>query len=680
MSRRSVAANCVEILRALLPDDDRELKSAARSLSELASAAHESKDSARFSQAIRCLESDLRVISQVTTNEASEQLYSLSHDYLVRPIQSWLAAQDNSTWQGRARQRLTLMAGRYARKSSRDNLLGVWDWFVATIAVSKSRRSTEQSRVLRASRTRAMAWLSVFAVGITLIAFLGVSVRTESIRAFENQRIAVNNDIYSFLNTKSSELETLFPRLQNNLRIAKKEIEGLLPVENPNQKRRQILLKGLLGAKVAMEDIDESVSKSDLGELDLWKTYLNNKSHRDVVVDYLQDKNHSNSFAEWQWLFLVLQDYRLLQHILDADDPAVKAYEVLAFAAQDEPPFLNPDVRASVARNLIESGKTEDITFHTKMNLATHIIGLDAFQKNLVPEALLDYLESTKTDTKRSKAMTAQWFLSNLEGSRIIAPPTEPSEEWRIDEPIQGLPFAMIRIPEGELTYEINGAKGKKEIEMMMDDNIWMASEEVSSGMVDAFFREFPMLRDADWVSDVSNDLGASNIEAPTVLKFCNWLSAKAGLEQVYAFGAGQSEIVPIANFSEIYIDVTADGYRLPTLDEFRYASIHGNYESFWTKVATKEMMRRFDPKSNGPNPTFANYPNAWGFLGLRGNLWEMVVDNQFNLSVSLSGEGVQLWNVPIPFDTISDSKKRTNGFRLVQGAIEYQAIKRTKK
>ncbi len=680
MSRRSVAEVCVAILRTLLPDDDRELKSAAKSLSELANAAHESQKSVRFTQAIRCLENDLRLISPISFNEGEEHLYSLAHDYLVRPIQNWLAAQDNSTWQGRARQRLNLMASRYARKPSRDNLLGVWDWFVATAAVSKSKRSAEHNRVLRASGARAIAWLSVFSIGITLITLLGASARTESIRAFENQRIAVNNDIYSFLNTRPSELQTILRRLQNNFGIAKKEIEGLLPVENPNQQRRQVLLRGLLGAKVSIEDIDESVSKSDLGELDVWKTYLNNESHRNEVVNYLQVKQPSNSFAEWQWLFLVRQDYRLLQQILDADDPEVEAYKVLAFAAQEEAPFLNSQVRASVAHKLIEAGKVQDDTYDMMMNLAAHLLGLDKLQKELVPKPLLDYLESTESETTRSKAMTAQWFLSNLEGRRMIAPPSKPSKEWRIDEPIKGLPFAMLHIPEGALTYEITGTKGKKEFGIVMSDNIWMAREEVSNGLVDAFFSEFPMFRESDWVSEVSNDFGASNVAAPTALRFCNWLSDKAGLEQVYLFGTDKPDNQQIVNFVGIAIDIYADGYRLPTFDEFRFASIHGDYESFWTKIGTKEMMQRFDPRSNGPNPTFANYPNAWGFLGLRGNLWEMVVDNQNQICISMSGEGINLWNVPIPFVEISDSKKQTNGFRLIQGSIANPTSIRNKK
>lgn len=680
MSRRSVAAICVEILRALLPDDDRELKSAAKSLSDLASAAHESKDSVRFSQAIRCLEYDLRIISSIATNEVEEPLYSLAHDYLVRPIQNWLAAQDNSSWQGRARQRLSLMASRYARKPRGENLLGAFDWLLASLAVSKSQRSSEQGRVLRASGRRAAAWLSVFAIGFSMIVILGVSARTESIRAFENHRTAVINDIYSFLNTKPAELDKLLQRLQNNVQIAKKEIEGLLPVENLNQKRRQVLLRGLLDAKVAIEDIDESVSKSDLGELELWNTFLNNKLHRDLVVHYLKENKSSSSFAEWQWLFLVQQDYRLLYQILDADDPAVEVYKVLAFAAQEESPFLNPEVRAKVARNLIENIKAQDSSYETIMNLSAHLLGLDTLQKELFSKPILDYLESTKSDSERSKAMTAQWFLSNLEGKRIMAPPSKSSDEWRIDEPIKGLPFAMLHIPEGALTYEIKGAKGNKEFGIVMSDNIWMAREEVSIGLVDAFFREFPMFRESDWVSEVSNDFGASNIAAPTALRICNWLSDKAGLEQVYLFGTDKPDNQQIVNFVGIAIDTYADGYRLPTFDEFRYASIHGDYESFWTKIATKEMMQRFDPKSNGPNPTFANYPNAWGFLGLRGNLWEMVVDNQYQICISMSGEGINLWNVPVPFVQVSDSKKRTNGFRLVQGSIENPTSIRNKK
>ena len=177
-----------------------------------------------------------------------------------------------------------------------------------------------------------------------------------------------------------------------------------------------------------------------------------------------------------------------------------------------------------------------------------------------------------------------------------------------------------------------------------------------------------------------AESLRAVMLVAATVLKFCNWLSDKAGLKQVYSFGTDKPDNRKIENFAGISIDVFANGYRIPTLDEFRFASIHGDYESFWTKIATKEMMRRFNPKTKGPNPTFATYPNAWGFLGLRGNLWEMVVDNEYQISVSVSGEGIQLWNVAVPFPEISDSKKSTNGFRLVQGAIENPKIKPNKK
>ncbi len=674
MSRRSVANVCIEILRVLLPVDDRELKSASKSLSELASAANETMDSVRFTQSIRCLSFDLRIISPTANAHSSEQHFTLAHDYLVRPIQSWLSAQDNSTWQGRARQRLSMIASRYQREPNRVNLLGIWDWLLATMAVSKMRRSVEQDKVMRASGARAIAWLSVFAVGIASFATLIVSARRESIRATENLRTAANNDIYSFLNTKSRELQTPLRRLQDNARIAKKEIEGLLPIENVDQQRRQILLKALLGAKVAIDDIDQMVSKSDLGELELWKAYLSNKSNRERVLQFLQNSKSTTISAEWHWLFLVQREYQLLQQIQEADDPGIELYKVLAFAAKDESPFLDRSARAKVAKDLIEAGSSHDSNYEAKMNLAAHLIGMDEIQKDGVPQTLVDYLQSTKSDKDRSKAMTAQWFLSKLEGQRVIGPPVESSQEWRMDEPIAGLPFVMIHIPEGALTFEIKDTKGSKRFGIALNDNVWMAREEVSSGLVGAFFTEFPPFRESDWPTEVSNELGATNMLVPTVLHFFNWLSDKSGLEKVYAFEAEKDDSRRFEYFPKISINAYANGYRLPTFDELRYAGIHGDYESFWTSIATDEMLIRIAPPPKSPILTYAIYPNAWGFQGATGSLHEMVVNNPWNIALARTNGGqIQTWNNPIPCIDKTISKLSIAGFRIVQGAIENQ-------
>ncbi len=672
MSRRSVANVCIEILRVLLPVDDRELKSASKSLSELASSANETIDSVRFTQSIRCLSFDLRIISPTTNAHSSEQHFTLAHDYLVRPIQSWLSAQDNSTWQGRARQRLSMIASRYQREPSRVNLLGIWDWLLATMVVSKMRRSVVQDNVLRASGTRAIAWLSVFAVGIASFATLGVSARNESIRVVENQRTAASNDIYSFLNIKSRQLQSSFQRLKDNARIAKKEIEGLLPLDNVDQQRRQVLLKALLGSKVAIEDIDQAVSKSDLGELELWTVYLSKKSNRELVLPFLQKSKSTTVCAEWHWLFLVQREDVLLQKIQEADDPGIELYKLLSFAAQDEAPFLDQSVRAKVANDLIEAGKTQGPTYDTRMNLAAHLIGMDEFQKDNVPKQLVDFLEATKSDKNRSKALTSQWFLSVLDGQRVIGPPADSSQEWRMDEPIAGLPFVMIHIPEGALTFEIKDTKGSKQFGIAMNDNVWMAREEVSSGLVDAFFTDFTTFRDSDWPTDVSNELGATNMLVPTVLHFFNWLSDKAGLEKVYAFETEKDDARRFEYFPKISINAYANGYRLPTFDELRYVGIHGDYESFWTKIATDEMLIRIAPSPKSPISTYAIYPNAWGFQGATGSLYEMIVYNQWNIALArTSGRQIQTWNNPIPCVNETNSKLSVAGFRIVQGAIE---------
>jgi hypothetical protein len=250
-------------------------------------------------------------------------------------------------------------------------------------------------------------------------------------------------------------------------------------------------------------------------------------------------------------------------------------------------------------------------------------------------------------------------------------PPKQANETWRLDEPIVGLPFKMIRIPEGAVTYEVAGAKAKKKYGIVIKEDIWMASEESCRGLVDAFFSEFPSLRDEDWKTDLSKDLAASNLVVPTILRLCNWLSDKAGLERVYSFESQADGLRTVENFPEIAIDPYANGYRLPTFDELRFAGIHGDFDSFWDMIATKGMMERLASAPSSTSPTYTLYPNAWGFQGITGNMMEIVTDSDWKIGLMTGHSQIQLWNSFTSFRGELSSKIEVAGFRVVQGRIE---------
>ena len=140
----------------------------------------------------------------------------------------------------------------------------------------------------------------------------------------------------------------------------------------------------------------------------------------------------------------------------------------------------------------------------------------------------------------------------------------------------------------------------------------------------------------------------------------------------MYSFEPEKKGHRPVENFPEISIDTQANGYRLPTFDELRFAGIHGDFKTFWTKIATDGMLARINPPPNSSIPTYSLYPNAWGFHAVTGNFAEMVVDNQWNIGLAATGGAkIQLWNDTVPFTGELSSKIPITGFRIVQGPIE---------
>ena len=668
ISHRSVEPICREILRALLPQMPVNTKSVATSKQALNELVCRTGSQVEFEQAMRVLESELRLISAVGQGVDSKPLYSLTHDYLVKPTRDWILNHEQSTWQGRARSRLTSLAARHDFEPTYRNLPSVTEWFAIQTAVPPSRRTEPEKQLMRsASRVVYAKLLSVVAAVSILLGGIGLIVRAQSeVWQAERNRALIAVDL--FIASKPDGLELAQKGVLSLNRLCSREFANKQYLGEPDFDHRLTLLGALLGANLDPKRVVTAIDESEVVVQPVWRTAFARAPLRDSALKAMS--TDATLSARMHWLFLANQDFRTLNAIEQSDDPSpiVLCHQIVACALEES--NSTADWNSAKLEKLVAQ-KPMDSELHAMLTL---LLGLVSKSAPSEPQRI----ERQAVASQAAIAMPAQWFIEKSKNSIVEFAPALPDEsDWRIERPLPGVSIPMIRLPAGELVYtqrSTTGDLGKQISLIVIDDGVWVAQDRVPFSLASLFWESQPQQNEFE----IRNKRGLATFTSrKAVYMFCNWLSIAANYEPVYEFGDSSAREIDsdIGDTSNaVFQNVLSNGFRIPSSEERIYfatcaeqsevlGKLYSNVKMF-DSIRTETMTYKKPLRA-----AFLSTPSPWGIKNLFSFPPELsIVENDLKrLAVSPLSD-IPLKNVA--FIPTSESSIGQYGFRLVRGPI----------
>lgn len=617
MSRRTYLEPCHELLRAILPDADLELKASSQTKSDWIAAAGLS-ESAETSEAIEVLVNDLRVITTSSSSSNNQTSYHLTHDYLVRPLRVWLADSDRINWRGRARMKLKELAKSYERTSSPRHLPSTLEWAAIAIAVPSKKRQVNETRLMQRANMQVGMRLTALLLGVGLF---GTAIGTAIHRTIAaNQSVVekVDSQLAAALNVESSSLDSTVSELKKTFEIAKARAKGLPPSRNDHEELRRLYVQQVLGLKPSLAEIAKVLPPADRLELALLVRSIEESQQFAELCRQGANASDTRIITHLVYMGLLSGNRDLFLPIKDCQDAKSAGIDFLSFATERIEDFEDESHIGLMLQNL-ESEKDPNCVY-----ILISLLGLMEKPESVKQIRTSKFiLQKMLVRDELVVSSAASWLLNRL-GEDVEVPKVDSSlsRDWFVIEPLPN-----SRIVLGALNDE---------------RTTWLSQSEINSELFRLFIEEYEtpeMIQGIDKEKfPTSPKLPAGWLNPKDAILFCNWLSSK--LEMPAAYHVGETEPVnrdwihcEISKSEHIYFDPASAGIRIPTSDELflsaRFEVSH--LPSLLKSPKLMEWIANFNYGNRDPRVrlTGEGLPNPLGFSDCIGNLSELILDNQ---------------------------------------------------
>lgn len=629
-----------ELLRALLPEPGASIKGTAKSRTELLRKSGYTSCPREFAELMTILDKKLRLITPIAQEDnrvdqddhevvASDQLYQLTHDYIVPSLSEWLTWKQKETRRGRAELRLVERSALWNSYPENRHLPSLWEYVNISLLTTSSNWTDSQRRTVRRAGRIHRRRFAAGLIGVLIMAAMiqGVTSRFQHRNLVKRIHTAVAASSKSRGEMVASAIEDL---KQDGFRrdLVLRELRSQYADASGGEK---------LGLAYALAHFDDGQANYLARQI----KYAPVNESKNLIHALKGDPTRANEAlisasevcdanADWSYKArLALVALHLGNEALAARMCRLSSDPIQRTTFIDELRSWHGDL--AMLSNVVVN--TDSPGLRSALSL-----GLGAASENGVSEKAWEQVWTDwYQNASDSGTHSASRFALERCGVQLleVEPSSNPhsGKEWW--QPISDL--TMVLVPPGK--FERQGHRVRVRA-------FWISDREVSRQLFLRFLddkqysnlhaNEMPAGEHVDvqrqhwrghYVPHASMLLPVEQVTWFDAAAFCNWLSRSLNRVPYYVF----SETAQRENDDdEIDINPDANGFRLPTEAQWEYACRAGTTTEF-SFGNNEEMAVHYSVFSRNsfgrPSECGSRMCNGWGLFDMHGNMAEWCDD-----------------------------------------------------
>lgn len=153
--------------------------------------------------------------------------------------------------------------------------------------------------------------------------------------------------------------------------------------------------------------------------------------------------------------------------------------------------------------------------------------------------------------------------------------------------------------------------KGEEDIRDVYTHGFYISRTEITE-------EQYYAVVEPSMINEETKNLPVVNISWLDAIFYCNERSKNEGLEEVYTISPKRKK----NSIFDVVMNENANGYRLPTIDEWEIACRAGTQTTFYTGKKITKKQANYD--SQGITPVKSFPPNKFGLYDMLGNVEEL--------------------------------------------------------